>query len=125
MKKIFCVLLSGILILSVFFSCPVISYASFNSLLETEADVVMLVNTDTGDVIFDKNSAKKTAPASLTKIVTCMLVLENCEDLNTVVTAKRESIEGLYALNAATVGILAGEQLTVEERDYFGGARTR
>lgn len=115
MKKIFCVLLSGILILSVFFSCGVPSYASFNSLLETEADVVMLVNTDTGDVIFDKNSAKKTAPASLTKIVTCMLVLENCEDLNTKVTAKFECLDGLYAMNAATVGILAGEQLTVDE----------
>lgn len=115
MKKIFSVLLSGILILSVFFCCPLTANASFNSLLETEADVVMLVNTDTGDIIFDKNAGKRTAPASLTKIVTCMLVLENCTDLNTKVTAKRECIEGLYKLNAATVGILPGEQLTVDE----------
>lgn len=115
MKKIICVLLTGVLILTAFFSLSVPASASFNSLLETEADVVMLINTDTGDVIFDKNASKRTAPASLTKIVTCMLVLENCEDLNTVVTAKRECIEGLYALNAATAGIIAGEQLTVDE----------
>lgn len=115
MKKIFCVLFSGILILSMFFACGVTSNASFNSLLETEADVVMLVNTDTGDVIFDKNSTKKTAPASLTKIVTCMLVLENCKDLNTPVTVKFECLDGLYAMNAATAGILAGEILTVDE----------
>lgn len=115
LKKIFCVLLSLILILTVFFSMSVPSSASFNSLLETEADVVMLVNTDTGNVIFDKNASKRTAPASLTKIVTCMLVLENCEDLNTTVTAKRSCIEALYGMNAATVGILAGEQLTVDE----------
>lgn len=89
--------------------------ASFNSLLETEADVVMLVNTDTGNVIFDKNAKKRTAPASLTKIVTCILVLENCDDLSTVVTAKRECLDGLYQMNAATVGILAGERLTVDE----------
>ena len=95
--------------------CRIPSSASFNSLLETEADVVMLVNTDTGDVIFDKNASKRTAPASLAKIVTCMLVLENCTDFNAVVTAKRECIDGLYQLNAATVGILAGEQLTVDE----------
>ena len=92
--------------------------ASFNSLLETEADVVLLVNTDSETVIFDKNANKKTAPASITKIVTCMLVLENCEDLNTPLTCKRESLNGLYEQNAATVGILAGETLTVKELLY-------
>ena len=92
--------------------------ASFNSLLETEADVVLLVNTDSEIVIFDKNANKKTAPASITKIVTCMLVLENCEDLNTPLTCKRESLNGLYEQNAATVGILAGETLTVKELLY-------
>lgn len=115
MKKIFCILLTCVLILSSFFAMSVQSSASFNSLLETEADVVMLVNTDTGNVIFDKNASKRTAPASLTKIVTCILVLENCNDLNTVVTAKRECLDGLYQMNAATVGILAGERLTVDE----------
>lgn len=92
--------------------------ASFNSLLETEADVVLLVNTDSETVIFDKNADKKTAPASITKIVTCMLVLENCDDLNTPITCKRESLNGLYEQNAATVGILAGETLTVNELLY-------
>lgn len=92
--------------------------ASFNSLLETEADVVLLVNTDSETVIFDKNADKKTAPASITKIVTCMLVLENCDDLSTPLTCKRESLNGLYEQNAATVGILAGETLTVKELLY-------
>ncbi len=92
--------------------------ASFNSLLETEADVVLLVNTDSETVIFDKNASKKTAPASITKIVTCMLVLENCDDLDTKLTCKRESLNGLYEQNAATAGILAGETLTVRELLY-------
>ncbi len=92
--------------------------ASFNSLLETEAEIVLLVNTDNETVIFDKNADKRTAPASLTKIVTCMLVLENCSDLSTPVTCKRESLNGLYAQNAATAGILAGETLTVKDLLY-------
>lgn len=92
--------------------------ASFNSLLETEAEIVLLVNTDSETVIFDKNADKKTAPASITKIVTCMLVLENCEDFNTPITCKRECLDGLYEQNAATVGILAGETLTVKELLY-------
>lgn len=94
------------------------SSAAFNSLLETEADVVLLVNTDSDTVIFDKNANKKTAPASITKMVTCILVLENCKDLNTKITCKRECLDGLYEQNAATVGILAGETLTVNELLY-------
>ncbi|MBQ5677341.1 MAG: serine hydrolase [Clostridia bacterium] len=115
MKKLISVLICISILMGVF---AISASASFNSLLETEADVVLLVNTDSETVIFDKNADKKTAPASITKIVTCMLVLENCEDLNTPLTCKRESIDGLYAQNAATVGILAGETLTVKELLY-------
>ncbi|MCH5191651.1 MAG: D-alanyl-D-alanine carboxypeptidase [Oscillospiraceae bacterium] len=112
MKK----LVSVLLVTVIFISCFCISSnASFNSLLETEADIVLLINTDSETVIFDKNADKHSAPASLTKIVTCMLTLENCEDLNTQVTCKSESLNGLYAQNAATVGILAGETLTVND----------
>lgn len=114
MKKVFSVFLAVILLLCVF---AVGSSASFTSLLEKEmeADIVLLVNTDSETVIIDKNADKRNAPASLTKIVTCMLVLENCQDLNTKVTTKRECLNGLYEMNAATAGIRTGEVLTVRE----------
>ncbi len=115
MKKLVSVILIIGIVLCTF---SVTASASFNSLLETEADIVLLVNTDSETVIFDKNADKRTAPASLTKIVTCTLVLENCTDLSTPVTCKRECLEGLYAMNAATAGILAGETLTVKELLY-------
>ncbi len=115
LKKLISVLLCLTSFISIF---SISANASFNSLLETEADVVLLVNTDSETVIFDKNADKQTAPASITKIVTCMLVLENCTDLNAPVTCKRESLNGLYEQNAATVGILAGETMTVNELLY-------
>ena len=86
--------------------------------METEADIVLLINTDTETVILDKNADKHSAPASLTKIVTCMLVLENCTDLSTMVTCKRENLNGLYEQNAATAGILAGESLSIKDLLY-------
>lgn len=115
MKKLLSVLMCISILMGVF---AFNSSAAFNSLLETEADVVLLVNTDSDTVIFDKNAHKKTAPASITKMVTCILVLENCKDLNTKITCKRECLDGLYEQNAATVGILAGETLTVNELLY-------
>lgn len=115
MKKVISVVLVAVIILSTF---SIGASASFNSLLETEADIVLLINTDTETVILDKNADKRSAPASLTKIVTCMLVLENCSDLSTMVTCKRESLNGLYEQNAATAGILAGETLSVKDLLY-------
>lgn len=115
LKKIISVLLCAAVLLGAF---SISAFASFNSLLETEADIVLLVNTDSDTVIFDKNADKRSAPASLTKIVTCMLVLENCDNLDTSVTCKRECIDGLYAQNASTAGILTGETLTVRELLY-------
>lgn len=115
LKKLLSVLLVVIILMCSFtFGAS----ASFNSLLETESEIVLLVNTDSETVILDKNADKRTAPASLTKIVTCMLVLENCPDLSVSVTCKRESLNGLYAQNAATAGIIAGETLTIKELLY-------
>ena len=114
-KKLLSAILAVIIILS---SLSIGASASFNSLMETEADIVLLVNTDTETVILDKNADKRSAPASLTKMVTCMLVLENCTDLSTMVTCKRESLNGLYEQNAATAGILAGEALSIKDLLY-------
>lgn len=115
MKKFLSVLLVTVIIICSF---SIGASASFNSLMETESDIVLLVNTDSETVILDKNASKRTAPASLTKIVTCMLVLENCPDLSVPVTCKRESLNGLYAQNAATAGILPGEALTIKDLLY-------
>ncbi len=112
-------LVSIILITVLFISCFCVNgNAAFNSLLETEADIVLLVNTDSETVIFDKNADKKSAPASLTKIVTCMLVLENCEDLSAPVTCERRHLDDLYKQGAATAGIRTGETLTIEQLLY-------
>ena len=86
--------------------------------METESDIVLLVNTDSETVILDKNADKRSAPASLTKIVTCMLVLENCPDLSVQVTCKRECLNGLYARNAQCAGIVPGESLSIENLLY-------
>ncbi len=115
MKKFLSILLIIVILICSF---PVCASASFNSLLETESEIVLLVNTDSETVIFDKNADKRSAPASLTKIVTCMLVLENCPDLSVQIACKRECLDGLYAQNAATAGIVTGESLSIKNLLY-------
>ena len=77
------------------------------------SDCLLLVSTDNGEVIFSKNANKQTAPASLTKVVTAIVVLENCSDLSATVTVPESCIRELDGTGSSLGGLQAGEQLTV------------
>jgi hypothetical protein len=47
---------------------------------------VMLVDQDSGAVLYEQNADAQIAPASTTKIMTCILAIENCTSLDDVVT---------------------------------------
>lgn len=49
---------------------------------------VILFNTNTGKILYEKNAYEKMYPASTTKIMTAILVLENC-NLNDTTTVSR------------------------------------
>lgn len=88
--------------------------ASYNSSLDTSADIAFLVSLDDGTVIFDKNADKKAAPASLTKIVTAILTIENCADLDTVITIKQSSLDLLKGTDSSTAGLKADEEISIK-----------
>ncbi len=116
MKKFIIFMISSVILFSVFaFGVN----AAFTSAIDIESNVAYLVSLDDdGTVIYDKNSTLKAEPASLTKIVTAVLVIENCSDYETVVTAPSYAIRLLDGTNSSTAGILVGEQLTVRQLLY-------
>lgn len=116
MKKIISLFLTVLLFLSPVFIIP--SSAAYNSELETSADIVLLLSLDDGTVIFDKNAEKVTAPASLTKITTAVLTIENCSDLDATVTVPSYCITLLNGTGSSMAGLKAGEQVTVRELLY-------
>ncbi|MBR1750481.1 MAG: D-alanyl-D-alanine carboxypeptidase [Ruminococcus sp.] len=78
------------------------------------SESVYMVNTDTGDVLVDINSDEKRVPASLTKIMTAVVLLEkykdNPEDLKTdMVSAGSEAFDELYGTGASTADIRPDE----------------
>lgn len=118
MKRAFSFFLALILLIC---TCILPGSAAFNASLDTmgiSADIVLLLNLDSNTVIFDKNADKVTAPASLTKITTAILTIENCQDLDAVVTVKQSSIDAIAGTNSSTAGLLAGEELTVRQLLY-------
>ena len=80
----------------------------------TEASVLMEV--DTGAVLYGKNMDEKLYPASTTKMMTALLVVENCQ-MDEVVTFSDEAIDNTE-LGSSRIGIMKGEQLTVEQCLY-------
>lgn len=92
---------------------PVTCFASYNDSLSIRADIACMINMDNDEAIFDKNYHKKTAPASLTKIMTALIALENCENLNTKVTVSQYAIDSLAETDSSTAGLVPGEEVTM------------
>ncbi len=67
-----------------------------------------------------KNLNKKMYPASLTKILTVIIALENCDDLSDTYKFTKEDMKRLENENASVAGFVAGEKVTV--RDLLYGA---
>lgn len=79
--------------------------------------VALLVDRDTGYVLFEQGADEQRTPASITKILTALLVLENM-DLDDVVTVEEGDFEHVTA-ESTTAGLKAGDVLTV--RDLLAG----
>lgn len=89
-------------------------YADDNSQdLELDATSALLIDNKTNKILYKKDENKKMFPASTTKILTAILVLENC-DLNDVVTASYDAVTSIPS-GYSTANIQVGEQLTVEQ----------
>ncbi len=109
-KKI-CIL--SIFILTLLCSNFHIVYAENTSEPELISKSAILIDNHTNKILYEKNSNEKMFPASTTKILTAILVLENC-DLNEIVTASYDAIMSIPQ-GYVTANISVGEQLTVEQ----------
>lgn len=81
----------------------------------------ILVDATHDDVLYDKGAYEKAYPASLTKIMTALLVVEAIDrgdiTADTPVTAGETTLQGLTG-NFSTAGVKPGNTLTVEQLLY-------
>ena len=84
---------------------------------EADARAALLVDVGTGEILYAKNMHAKNYPASITKVMTALLVLEAADAgalrLDQEITARASAFEGL-ASDGSTANIKAGETMTVE-----------
>ena len=86
--------------------------------LDISSENAILYNLDSGEVLYEKNADEVRAIASLTKIMTALVALENIDDLDTQVVLTSEDFEGLIEANAVTAGFTKGEVVTYRDLLY-------
>lgn len=82
-----------------------------------EAASSILVNGDTGMVLYENNADSRQYPASITKVMTALVVLENVQDLSETVTAIEADFEDVTA-DSSNADIKVGETMTVLDLLY-------
>ena len=81
------------------------------------ASAAILIDKDSGYVLYDKNADEKRYPASTTKIMTALITLENAENLDELVEVTEEDFIGV-ASDASKAGFMVGEQVPVIDLLY-------
>lgn len=82
------------------------------------SDAAIIMDRDTGQILDEKNSEERIYPASLTKMMTGILTIEKCSDLNQKVTVTKAMIEGLAEQDASLSGFQPGDKPTIQDLLY-------
>ncbi len=118
-SKIFRLLSLTLVLCLAFLLLPTRAYALDDPEMLPEA--VLLVEQETGKILYEKNADVPRAPASLTKIMTVMLIIEACEsgeiNLTDTVTVGSDVYFDISS-DGSTADLTAGEELTVEDLLY-------
>ena len=104
LRTIICLLLCALLLLGL--------RPARTEALEVSATAAILMDADTGEVLFEKNADRKMLIASTTKILTALVVLEHAR-LDEVVT-----IQSSHMAEGSSMYLKPGEEISVEALLY-------
>ena len=97
-------------------------FAESDNYVENEVDlqinspVALLIESETGTILYEKKAFDKMYPASTTKIMTAILTLENC-DLNDIATVSRDAVMSV-PVDYTNANLQVGEELTIKDLLY-------
>lgn len=83
---------------------------------EIQAQGAVLMDAATGNLLYSKEAETKFYPASITKLMTALLVAEKCS-LDDTVTFSKTAVTNLES-GAVTLGLVEGDKLTVRQSLY-------
>lgn len=95
---------------------PVPAAAASYDFLGLDSDAAILMDAETGQVLYEKNGYQQMYPASITKVMTGLLALDALEP-QTVLTVSQSAVDAV-PITSSHVSLEPGEELTVEQAMY-------
>ncbi|HEK9099439.1 D-alanyl-D-alanine carboxypeptidase [Bacillus pfraonensis] len=83
--------------------------------LAEQASSAIVIEQDTGKVLFEKNPNEKLPPASMTKIMTMLLIMEQVEKGKLKLEDKVRASEHAASMGGSQIFLEPGEEMTVNE----------
>jgi serine-type D-Ala-D-Ala carboxypeptidase (penicillin-binding protein 5/6) len=112
-KGIFSLIIVSVLITSMF--APT-AFANENGVqLADDSLSAILIERDTGKVLYEKNSNEQLPPASMTKIMTMLLIMEALDEGRLKMDEKIRTSEYAASMGGSQIFLEPGEEMTVEE----------
>lgn len=112
--------------ITVFFLClfvlvsasptPIYAASDWPNGVSVKAEGAILIDGDTGTVLWGQNIHKSYFPASITKVMTALLVIENCS-LDETVTFSHDAVYNVES-KSSNAGINEGDKLSVKDCLY-------
>ncbi|MDR3240479.1 MAG: D-alanyl-D-alanine carboxypeptidase, partial [Clostridiales bacterium] len=107
-----------VLYLVLFLFSTINVYGEENLDPEVNAESAILMDADTGVILYEKNKTHKTFPASITKIMTALLTLESAgNSLSDRVAFSHDAVFSLPS-GSSNIAMNEGDTLSVEESLY-------
>ena len=95
------------------FSCSTVAFAYEPSGFTVNAKNALLVSMDTGEVLYSKNENQKVYPASITKIMSVMLILEsNMYNPDAKIAMTKEVLKLISGTGSSVSNLKVGEEIT-------------
>ena len=93
--------------------------ATAEDTLQLASQAAVLIDADTGTVLYEKNMHEQLYPASITKLMTALLATEALEP-EQVLTVSQTAVKAVPR-TSSHIGLMAGERLTVDQALYAIG----
>lgn len=84
--------------------------------VQSEAGIVM--DMDSGAVLFAQNIHEQKIPASITKLLTALVVIENCDNLDAPVTFSHDAVYNIESGSGNKLALEEGDVLSVKDCLY-------
>ena len=83
--------------------------------LEIESEAAILIDQSTGQILFEKDAHKQLRPASVTKVMTILLIMEALDSGKISLDTKIPCSENAASMGGSQIWLDVREELTVDE----------